>query len=403
MMNEDRISTSYDPFEVEVFDYAPYEQLRRDCPIAWSQSGGWLVSRHEDLTAIALNPESFISTNAGRIPGVTVHDEDKMTFEVDPPRHGRLRKIMMSAMSPAAVRAAEPYIEQISRTLLDPLIQAGRGDFLKEVSEPFPGLIIAHFLGLPEADVPRLVAWTEEDNGYFLTNRTVHGEGLQAALPEFTGYIKERIAERVERGLSGDDVITRLIRSNVDDKPLTPREQVSTIFSIIVGAIHTSRDLLTLICARLAEDPELFEHLRDDRSLVPEFVKEVLRLDNPALLTGRIAVRDTEIHGQPIKAGDKMILLWASGNRDPHAFEEPDALKPGRPDGSQSLAFGVGRHLCIGAPLARLEGVVLVDTMLDLVESLSFDGPPPDRVRTGLTASYPELKVCVTGRDPSPT
>jgi cytochrome P450 len=390
----------YNPFETRDFRFSEFEELRAGCPVARSATGGWVVSHHDDIRTVAMDTDHFLNENGGRLDGVVVAEEDRFTFELDPPRHSWIRNAIKQAITPASMRTAAPFIVETTERLIDDFVARAGGDIVAGVTKVLPGHVMAHFLHLPTADVPRIIAWIDDmiDSGFFVSNRTEHGEGMRDGLPELTGYIRRCLSDRISQDPANDDVIANLMAADIDGRKLTEGELTSTLISMIAGASDTSADLLSFLTFRLAEDRARFERLRSDRSLVQAFVREVLRIDSPALLTARTVAVDTEVAGQQVKAGEKVLLLWGSGNRDPEVFPEPDQVKLDRHEAPRSLAFGHGRHLCVGAALARLEGSIFVNTILDKVEHLEFDGPPPLRTLVGITASYPEIKLNVSAR-----
>jgi cytochrome P450 len=377
----------FDPFDRSTqpasVPLARFREMRERCPVARLPSGVWCVARYGDAVEVIKDAASFLSDGASRAPGVTVAEEDKMTFEIDPPRHLFVRRALMEAVTPARVRAVEPFVRGLVVGLVRGLLREGAGDVVAGIAEQVPTVVIAHLMGLPVTDAPRISAWVRDmfESGYLVTNRTEHGEGLVAALPEFMGYLTAQIERR--RGDAGtDDLIAHMLNVEVDGRRFTPGELLAAAMSLIVGGVATTRDLITMVVYRLATSPTVLAAVRDDLSRAQEVVEETLRLDPPVLVLGRLAARDTGVGAVTVPAGDKVLVGLASANRDEAVFERPDEFVLGRPAVPGHLTFGApgGRHYCIGAPLARLEARVVVETIAERVGSLSLAPDHQDAV-----------------------
>jgi cytochrome P450 len=379
-MDEHAPTFAFDPFDIgDVPASVPLErfrEMREQCPVAKVPSGAWCVARYADAVAVIKDSASFLSDSASRAPGVVVAEEDKMAFEIDPPRHLFVRRALMEAVTPGRVRAAEPFVRGLVESLIDAHLARGTGDVVTEIAEPVPSLVISHLMGLPSADAPRLCAWVREmfESGYVMTNRTEHGEGLVAALPGFMGYLSGQIDDRRSAPDRGDDLITHMIEAEVDGRGFSHGELLAAVMSLIVGGLATTRDLITMVLYRLAVDPPVLDAVRRDRALAERVVEETLRLDPPVLVLGRLSARDAVVGGVPIPAGEKVLIGLASANRDAAIFERPDEFELDRRGAPSHLTFGApgGRHFCIGAPLARLEGRVVVETVASRVASLEL-------------------------------
>ncbi len=384
---------AFDPFEMgNVPASVPLErfrEMRERCPVAQAPSGAWCVSRYGDAVSVIKDAASFLSDGASRAPGVVVAEADKMTFEIDPPRHLFVRRALMEAVSPGRVRAVEPFVQGLVERLVGDHLAQGTVDVVAGLAERVPSLVIAELMGLPPEDAPRLCAWVREmfESGYLVTNRTTRGEGLAAALPEFMGYLSAQIEER--RGAIGgaDDLITHMIGAEVEGRRFSPGELLAAAMSLIVGGMATTRDLITMIMYRLATDPPVLAAVQQDLRLAGRVVDETLRLDPPVLVLGRLSAHDATVGGVTIPAGAKVLVGLASANRDGAAFERPDEFVLDRPGAPSHLTFGApgGRHFCIGAPLARMEGRVVVETVATRVGSLRL--APADRDAVPMVSS----------------
>lgn len=398
-MTSERTAIEYDPFAPgSRFPYETFGELRESCPVAWTRSGVHLLSRHEDIAKVMRNPDVFLSKGQLRAPGVVVREEDKMLSEVDEPRHSWLRRLLRPIIGAGQFRRSEPFVAETCNRLITDFVAAGGGDFVAKVARPLPALVMCDLLGLPVDDAPKLVEWSDNCmvSDYPIFNRTEHGEGMDA-LPELKDYIEAQIDARLATETPTSDVISLLIYAEVDGKNFSRRELVAAIFTFIIAGIATTKDMLGFIAYRLASDPETMEQLRDDRSLALSFVNEVLRLDTPASFVGREVAEHVHIGDTEINAGEHVVCLFASGNRDAAVFEDADEVRLGRSNNT-SLAFGYGSHFCIGAPLARLEGVGLVSALLDQTSTIKFNEPLGERIMAGTTVFYPKLKLSVDSR-----
>jgi cytochrome P450 len=396
-MADQRNAIEYDPFEPgSKFPYETFGELREKCPVAWTRSGAHLLSRHEDIVGVMRNPKVFLSKGQLRAPGVEVREEDKMLSEVDEPRHSWLRQLLRPIIGPGRFRRCEPFIVKTCDELVAQFVSAGGGEFVAEVARPLPAMVMCDLLGLPIEDAPDLVKWSDECmvGDYPIFNRTERGEGMDA-LPDFRDYIDAHIEARLASDQPGNDVLSLMINAEVEGKGLSRRELIAATFTFIIAGIATTKDMLGFIAYRLASDPEIMAEIRADRSKSLDFVNEVLRLDTPASFVGREAATDVQIAGTDIAAGERVVCLFASGNRDAGVFEAPDKIRFGRRSDKDSLAFGLGTHFCIGAPLARLEGVGLVNALLDQASTIEFAEPLGERIMAGTTVFYPELKLTV--------
>jgi cytochrome P450 len=406
-MAEDPPTFDFDPFDRSTGPASVrlerFREMRERCPVAKVPPGVWCVSRYEDAVAVIKDAASFLSDGASRAPGVVLDEADKMTFEIDPPRHLFVRRALMEAVTPARVRSVEPFVRELVGDLVAAMVARGRGDVVPDLAEPVPSRVIAHLMGLPASDTPRLSVWIREmfESGYLVTNRTEHGEGLVAALPDFMGYLNEQIDQR--RGGDGGDLISHMIAAEVDGRRFSPDELLAAVMSLIVGGVATTRDLITMLVYRLAITPALLPAVRHDPSVAQRVVEETLRLDPPVLTLGRLSACPTVVGGVAIPAGEKLLIGLASANRDAGVYDRPDEFVLERPGTPSHLTFGApgGRHFCIGAPLARLEGRVVVETVAERLGSLSLAPDQRDAVPmiSSLIVGFPSLRVVVRGAD----
>lgn len=389
-MREVRLE-DYDPFDPAVIaDPFPYYRLlQREAPVFEVEKHGvFVVSRYDDVAAVAQNWEDF-STTWGPGP-MRVESRVASILQSDPPEHTRLRSIIARAFTPRAVRACEPLIREHADECLDRLLEVGEADWLEGYAIPIPVVVIARMLGVPREDRARFRKWSDDIVGAI--------GGLvdpRPAIAEFEAYFSAVIEERQRD--PRDDVISKLMLPNDKGERLTTPEVLSFCQSLLVAGNETTTGLLANLFFELARRPSEWERLRQDPSLVASAVEESLRFDAPNQGLFRHTTRDLEVRGVAIPAGTKVLLLFGAAGRDPEHFDEPDRFDIARRP-NRHLAFGAGIHHCLGASLGRLEAHVALELASRRVESLRLveEAPPyvpiffircPERLRIAASAA----------------
>jgi cytochrome P450 len=361
----------FDPFDAARSRDAWIElqQLRHDGPVATLAGGLRYVTRYAEARAVLRDTETFSNASGLKAPGVEIPLEDRLLGELDPPRHTAVRRVMVTAMTPKVVHAAEPFIASTALALLDALPH-DRFDLVTSYTGVLPNRVTMYLLGFDPADSDQLARWAKElmESTFPALNRTERGVGFAAAFPDFAGYIDARIAERNAQLAAGDDrddVLARLIRLEVDDESLPPEQLRALVRNLITGGLTTTSQLLGNLLFELLATPDLDAALRADRALLSTAIEESLRLTPPVLFMARGCVRDTEIGGCPVHAGERVAIGAASANRDERVFDRPDEFDADRANADQHLTFGYGTHVCPGATLARAVARIGIDTVLD--------------------------------------
>lgn len=337
---------------------------------------GWYFATAEGVSAGLHDVEKFV----GSFVDTSALDEDDVMISAIPePRHGRIRRVINTVVAAHRTMQNEPFIREQASALVTRAIAAaadGPVDVVATVVDPLPSIVIAHMLGVPADMVDRFAVWSDE----LLEAQNAGGAGaLSAAHPEFARYVQSLIDARRADPDPPDDVVTRFIRTDVDGEYLSDRAiRTQTMFLIVAGN-ETTRNLIGNSLFTLATRPDLFERLRDDRSLIMAFVEESLRLDSPVQVLARAVLGDTTIEGCPLHAGDRVVFGVASANRDERAHDEPTEFRLDRPRPRDHLAFGAGPHVCPGASLARLEATAVLDEVCDRVGAMRLaDGFTPE-------------------------
>jgi cytochrome P450 len=348
--------------------------LREEAPVAWNSTAGfWAVSRHADVVAVSTDPARFCSSRGILVEEIgRTYDSPPTMMHTDPPEHTRYRSLVRPGFTPSVTRGLEPLVRERARALLDALVDhahQGPVDVVAGLAVPFPIQVIATLLGLPEGEEDRLFAWSE---AAVPGASELDDDERMGLLGEMTVELLALAADR--RTEPRDDVTSMLAAVHDDGDALSDDELGMFLIQLLVAGNETTRNALSGGLVALAEHPEQWDRLRADRSLVAGAVEEILRWTTPVTSFLRTATVDTELSGTAITAGDPVLLLYASANRDPRELG-PDA---DRFDIARSpnhhLAFGFGTHFCLGAALARLELAVVLEELLDRVAALAPAG-----------------------------
>ncbi|MFP5370861.1 MAG: cytochrome P450, partial [Actinomycetes bacterium] len=319
-------------------------------------------------------------------------------LEMEPPSHTRLRRLISSAFARGHVERLRPWVEELARRLVDELLERSGGtdpvDLVSGMAEQLPVAVIAELLGVPVADRPLLRPWSDAIVRMYEYERSrLREDAAERAADEFVTYLRGLATER--RTAPRDDLISSLvgIRDSHGDR-LTEDELVTTCILLLNAGHEATVNVTGNGTLALLRHPGQLRRLREDRSLLPVAIEELMRFDSPLQLFERTATEDVAIGGITVRAGEKIAALLGSANRDPAAFGDPDTLDVGRA-GNPHIAFGAGVHFCIGAPLARVELQAAFGSLLDRTSSIEPAGDPvrrPGFVIRGLV----ELPVVLT-------
>lgn len=361
---------AFDPFisRPDGPNYAGMAALRAGDGVAKVPSGFWVVARYDDCRWGLKDVSTFSNKGGMRAVGVVVPDEERMINEMDPPDHTRLRRFEQTALNHGNFKDTEPFIRTLAEQMVDALPQGEPVDLVAALTGPLPGRVAAHVIGVPEQDCDRFSLWSIDvsTGGYVSHNRSERGEGLHGGYPEFSAYIDGLVEERRRGADPPDDLVTRMIRQEIDGRRMTATELRIAIAHLIIAGNETTMNLISNLLWRLLGDPELWERLRSDRSAIPGAVDESLRYDAPVQNSVRTLTRDTEMCGTTIPEGERIWLALASGNRDEaHFGADADCFDVSRSNADEHLTFGMGPHLCLGAGLARMEARIAVETLFD--------------------------------------
>ncbi len=359
---------TFNPFDPETaHDAWPLmADLRAQGAVADLGDGMAYVTRHAECRRLMRDTDAFSSAQGFKAPGVVVPLEDRTLGELDPPNHSVVRRVMVSALTPKAVRGSEPYIEATARRLLAELPDDGEADLVPAYTAPLPNASTVHLLGFPEEDAPQVMAWAKDliESGFPGTHRNREGvEGFAAGFPDFAGYIDDRIDER--RTEPRDDVTSRLLDLEVDGEQLTARQLRAMVRNLITGGLTTTSQLLGNLLHQLFTVDGLEARLRSDPSALATATEESLRLAPPVMFVPRGCLRDTEVDGTVLEEGQRVVLGTACANRDERVFDRGDDFDVDRVNAADHLTFGFGPHVCPGAPMARVVARIAVTAFLE--------------------------------------
>lgn len=361
---------AFDPFDAQQTQHMTerWAEMRREAPITRPRSGFVFVARHADVKAVFRNNVDYSAREGFRAPGVVVPEEESFLGEIDPPAHMRLRMLMMQAFRPGLERKAEPFTRAYTDAKLAALEAAGGGDLVSALGIHLPPAVTAHVLGIPTGEIERVGHWGFEllHSSWPATNRTERGEGLGGAFPEFAAFLDEQIAWRRGHASPPDDLITRMIHAtDTEGRPLSSL-QIRTLCANCLLASQSTANLIGNLLHRFLSVPAFEGTLRAEPARIPAAVEESLRFDAPVLFLFRTAKHDTELAGEKILGGERIVMGIASGNRDERVYERPDEFRIERwPGAAEHLTFGPGPHLCLGNQLARMEARVVIERVLE--------------------------------------
>ncbi|PXX68953.1 hypothetical protein DFR70_102639 [Nocardia tenerifensis] len=293
---------------------------------------------------------------------------------IDPPEHTRMRKPVASAFTPRAIGRLRDRVETVTAELLEALPAGGSADLITAFAAQVPIAIISEMLGFPDSDKERFLQWGDRMTPLLDVGISwrAHRRALRA-MEVMNDYLDTHI-RRLRRS-PGDDIFSALVTAGELDE-----FELKASASLLMGAgFETTVNLIGNGVVQLLEHPEQLARLRAEPELWPNAVEEVLRFDSPVQTTARTAVCDVEIAGTRVRAGDTVVLSLAGANRDPAVFPEPDRFDVGRANAKEHLSFSSGVHVCLGASLARMEGVYALQALFDRFPDLALDGPPRRR------------------------
>ncbi|WP_436795865.1 cytochrome P450 [Actinospongicola halichondriae] len=340
--------------------YRTYASLRREEPVAWCDPGGfWALSTHAGVLAASTDPDTFCSRRGILAMEIGVEYATPPTMmHTDPPEHTAYRKLVAPGFRPSVIRRTAERVADRTEEVLDRLPE-GAFDAVESLAVPLPLLLIADVLGVPTDDLDRFFAWSEA---------AIPGESnmdpgeQQRLIGECWAYLLERCNDR--RADPADDLVSVLVHTELDGRRLSDDELVMFLNQLLIAGNETTRNAISGGLHAFADHPDQWQQLVDDPTLVDSAVEEILRWTTPVISFLRTTTREVDLEGQTIPAGDPVLLLYQSANRDENEFGATAStfLVDRRPN--HHLSFGFGAHFCIGASLARMEIATLLRSLL---------------------------------------
>src|SRR5215475_3146304 len=346
------------------YPHEVWTRLRAEAPVAHFAPPGyrpfWAITKHTDIVEIASQPLRFSSAHGIILgPADAVAMPSEMVVTLDPPRHAAMRRVASRRFTPRAQRAQVADIERIAVEILD---RAATGeavaecDFVERIAAPLPIAVVAWILGVPHEDWELLYRWTNEvigkDDPDYRRPGETPGQTLRRARGELHGYFVNLLERR--RKAPEDDLVSELVRTRIDQTPLTAEQLLAYCELMVEAGNETTRNAISGGLLTFSEHRSEWEKLRASPELLRDAVEEILRWVSPISHFTRTAMEDYQMRGATIRTGEQVALFWASGNRDEDVFAEPFAFRVDRRP-NPHLAFGIGEHFCMGAHVARVE------------------------------------------------
>ena len=361
-----------------------FARLRKDAPVVrnpGADGGFWSLLLHADVSAVNRDSRRFSSERRGVMlfdqTSLEGPEEPRMMIEIDPPRHTRYRSLVNRGFTPRMVATLEPRMREIARGAVETVLRDGSFDFAARLANRLPVQVICELTGVPASDQDAIEELSDRIQAGAAQGAT--GAGIATAeIAELCAYAN-RLADRKRRELAGGhaphDIVTTLLSADVDGQALSPSEFGLFFLLLAVAGNETTRTALSGGALAFAEHPEQWARLRADPKLLPSAIEEILRWTTPVLYMGRTATCDVEIRGEKIRAGERVVLWYASANFDESVFADPLRFDVTRTP-NEHLAFGAGGpHFCLGASLARLELRVMLGELLQRVAEMRLAGP----------------------------
>ncbi|GCE02773.1 cytochrome P450 [Dictyobacter aurantiacus] len=363
--------------------YPLYQRLRTEDPVHWDHFlHAWVVTRYDDVRTVfqqfsadrAFTDEQLSTMGLEKLAPLARVMVKQMLF-MDPPQHTRIRSLASKAFTPRRVELLRSHIQDICDDLLDAVQSKGSMDVIADLAYPLPAIVTAEMLGVPTSDWRQLTAWSADFAqilGNFQHNPDFAAQALKT-VEEMLEYFSAHVKDQHEHPREG--LISAFISAEVDGDHLSDDEIVVNTIITMVGGQETTTNLIGNGLLTLLRNPEQLEKLKTNLALVPSAVEEMLRYESPSQHTARLAPDDIELGGKQIKKRQAVIAVMGAANRDPERFEDPDRFDITRTN-NRHMAFAWGNHFCFGAPLARIEGQIVFDTVLRRMPDLQLVPEP---------------------------
>ena len=369
------------------YPHAEWAALRRDAPVKRFEPDGWpafwAITRHADIVEISKDPDRYLNGPGMTYVRETRPDGDgnppqmKTIINMDPPEHRKYRKIASPYFTPRALAQLDELVAVTARQLVDGLGAEGECDFITEIAARHPLKVLAHILGIPEEHEPLILKLTNElfgsDDPELARESQNREEAIRSLFMDFHGYFSQVVEER--RARPGDDFASVIANARIDGEPMGPIETMGYCLITFTAGHETTRGGIGGGLLALIENPRERARWAADLSMTPTAIDEIIRYVTPVNHMVRTASEDCVLAGQKISEGDRLVLFYASANRDEAVFEAPDTLRLDR-NPNPHLAFGIGEHFCLGAHLARKTSGAIFRELVSRLEHLELAGKP---------------------------
>ncbi|MEP5764111.1 MAG: cytochrome P450 [Halieaceae bacterium] len=365
---------------VDALPTAAMDRLRSECPVFRHPhpDGGdyWLLTRHADVVAVSRDHRTFSSERGfvmvDDLPDDILEQVRSQLLGMDPPRHGPIRRLVISRFTKSMLAQMEPRVRELCRDIFARPEARGDCDFVDDVAGRLPTAVIGEMMGVPPDMWEQMRIWSDMQTSGDDPDLGASAEEIQQASIEMGSYGYQLACERREQG--GDDLTSLLVNVEVDGEKISEIEFASLFVQITVAGNETTRGLIAGGMQQLIEQPELYRELEQNPQAIPAAVEEMLRFCCPLHYFRRTATADTAIGEQPVAENDRVVMMYSAANRDPEVFRDPHRFDITRQD-NPHLAFGYGIHLCLGANLARLEARVFFEEFFRAYAGIESLGP----------------------------
>jgi cholest-4-en-3-one 26-monooxygenase len=390
-------------YETRGFPDEDFRRLRRESPVYWHEDparnvpGFWAVTRYDDVVHVSRHPEVF-SSHVRTSMFEEFAEEDISLYQLmmlfmDPPQHTRQRSFVNRGFTPRMIKQLEEHIRDVGHRLIDEVVTRGEACFVRDIAAPFPLYVICELIGAPVEDRQQIFDWSNARIGFDDPDFASSAEHARDVSALILDYAHELAAQR--RRQPRDDIATSLLEPDADGRRLGADEFAMFILLLIMAGNETTRNAASGGMLALFEHPEQWQRLIGNRGLLRTTADEIVRWVCPVNLFRRTALSDTELRGQRIAEGDKVVMFYSSANRDEDIFDAPYAFDVGRDPNPQIGFGGGGPHFCLGTHLARLELTVLFELLLDRMPDIRQAGEAR-RLRSNFINGIKEMPVRFT-------
>jgi cholest-4-en-3-one 26-monooxygenase len=395
------VEAALDVYDLDTYvkgiPHATFRKLRTEHPVMFHEEPGgkgfWAITKYDDVVAISKDPRTFSSarggTNIWDLPQENLSTIQMLMVNMDPPQHHKFRKLVSRGFTPRIIARLEPFVRDAAVRILETAGELREFDFVRHVAGELPLIVIADLMGIPQAERHLVFDWSNRligfDDPEFQTSLE---DGTQAAM-EMWAYANQLAVERKKS--PGEDLISILVQSKVEDEVLTEMEFDAFFLMLAVAGNETTRNAISGGTLTLMEHPDQKQKLIEHPELLSSAIEEMLRWVTPVMHFRRTAMRDVEMRGQKIKDGDKVVMFYPAANRDEAVFKDPDTFDIARTP-NDHLSFGIGQHFCLGASLARLELSVFFEELLKRYPGVEMNGEVR-RLRSNFINGYKTVPV----------